>query len=713
MANQLNPSQETAVKHFQGAALVLAGAGAGKTRVLTQRVAHLIRNHQISPSRILVVTFTNKAAKEMKARLQSQLGEELVKRVWVGTFHAICARLLRQEIHRLGYTSSYVIYDTDDQVKLIKEVLNHMNLDDKKFRPRQLLRQVSRFKNQGWSTTEAKKQAFEFAEQIAASVYEAYQEKLAFNNALDFDDLLILTLTLLKDNPDLCFRYQQHFEHILVDEYQDTNAVQFALVRLLAHRHHNLFVVGDVDQSIYSFRHADFQIILRFQEDFPGAKVIKLEENYRSTRHILEAANTLISNNRERFEKTLISIRGEGEPLRYYAARNGYNEVDKVVQEIQNLSLKGHTYGDFCILYRTNAQSRLFEERLIKHNIPHQLIGGFRFYDRKEIKDLMAYLKVLYNPLDSLSLKRVINTPRRGIGAKSLQNLEQLSEKEGLSLWDTLRSEHVLQQLSKKLQKNLSEFTGWLGDLRDQKMRLPALIEAVYTRSGYQAEIEKLESQEQEDKLSYIESFIQAAYEFEHQKGSQDLGEFLEHLALISDVDGLKAEGKLVTLMTVHAAKGLEFPVVFVTGLEEGMFPHQRSMWAENEGDDGPLEEERRLMYVAMTRAQDILYLTHAQQRNIHGQTQYQESSRFIDEVASYLPESGQTVSQYFKPSQPAETSSPLELNIGDEVTHELWGSGSVEQVYASGSRQIAIVVFPGQVGKRILDLSTAPLQKV
>lgn len=720
-AQMLNPNQKLAAEHPGGPMLVLAGAGAGKTRVLTHRVAFLIEKMQIPASRILVVTFTNKAAKEMKERLLGLLGQAAVDRLWIGTFHSICGRLLRQEIHRLGYTSSFVIYDTDDQEKLLKEILNALDLEPKQARSWQ--RRISGLKNRGLRPAEFRREAHDFQDLTLARIYDLYQERLARNNALDFDDLLMLTLRLLEEQPDLRERWQQHFLHLLVDEYQDTNRVQFNLLRLLAQKHRNFFVVGDVDQSIYSFRHADFQIILGFQADYKDAVIIKLEENYRSKKPILAAANTLIDFNRDRFDKVLLSTRGEGEPLQYHEARSEYQEADFVVRQIQRLMERGHSPGEICVLYRTNAQSRLFEERLIQNGIPHQLIGAFRFYERKEIKDLLAYLRVIHNPLDDLSLKRLLNTPKRGIGAKTQQGLEHRAEREGLSFWDTLCSPNCLSEVPAKARTALKNLMQWLQTLREQPpATVSELIQSVYTGSGYAEEIRKGDPTEAEERESHIESLIQAAREYQENLPKGNLGGFLEQVSLMSDIDSLKEEGRLVTLMTIHAAKGLEFPVVFVTGLEEGVFPHSRSIAAEENGEDGPIEEERRLMYVAMTRAEDLLWLTHAQQRTFFGAPQYQQPSRFLEEIEAHLPESKES-SSLWHPSEPtvrntfqAEPPTPSSnqsLSEGCRVFHSQWGMGRVEKITGSGSRKIVIVAFGSGIGKRILDLNSAPLERV
>ncbi len=716
---ELNPNQQSAVQFGQGPVLVLAGAGAGKTRVLTYRVAHLIQQEKVSPSRILVMTFTNKAAREMKDRLVHLIGGADTSRIWAGTFHSVCVRLLRQEAEAMGYTRRFVIYDTQDQEKLMREILREMELDPTQYKPRSMLRQVSGLKNQGLSPAAFRQGDLEFHEMTLSRVYERYQTQIARHNAMDFDDLLLVTLQMLQRHPHLLKRYQQHFQYVLVDEYQDTNSVQFELLRLLSAPQQNVFAVGDVDQSIYSFRHADFQIILRFQQDYQGASVIKLEHNYRSTSAILEAANTLIAHNRDRFEKILISTRGAGEKLKLHQAQNEYQEADFVLAQIRKQkSLGQFDYGDICVLYRTNAQSRLFEERLVQNNIPHQVVGAFRFYDRKEIKDLMAYLSVIYNPLDNLNFKRILNTPKRGMGAKSQLSLSHASEREGLSIWDVVQVPEVVAALPKRVRPVVSKLIDWLKQLQTFSGTLAELIQDIYLQSGYQAELAK-DDETFEERSHYVQQFIQAARDFVPQSTETALGDFLEHLALISDIDHLKDSGRLIRLMTVHAAKGLEFPVVFITGLEEGVFPHQRSIVAEDDGLDGPIEEERRLMYVAMTRAEERLYLSSAKCRSLHGQTHYQAMSRFLEEIEGHLPDAAIQKSvldtePLFDSSVPEPDSAGLaDLQKGEPVYHPEFGNGTVEKVYSSGNRPIAIVHFPQGFGKRILDLRNAPLQRL
>lgn len=739
----LNVHQREAAEHLNGPLLVLAGAGSGKTRVLTQRVGNLVQHHQVSPSRILVVTFTNKAAKEMKERLIKLIGEEQVRRLWVGTFHAICSRILRENIELLGYDRRFVIYDPDDQKKTMRGVLEKLNLDPKQYPIPKQLSMVSRIKNGGAAPADG---GFNLKANREKDIYEAYQTALKGNNALDFDDLLRLTTQLLQEQEDVLNRYQKWFQYILVDEYQDTNPVQFDMITLLAEQHQNVFVVGDVDQSIYSFRHADFRIILRFQQDYPNARTIKLEENYRSTHPIIAASNAVIAHNRERFEKTLISTQGEGEPLHYHEAYDGLAEAQQVLNQIRALrQSRQYGYGDMCVLYRTNAQSEPFERHLIKAGIPHIILGAFRFYERKEIKDMMAYLRVLFNPLDGINFQRILNTPKRGIGNKTIADLNELCQSNGLSMWEGLQHPMVMAQMGRG-RKTLTEFGEWLNQTSQlaPSLSLPTLIDKIYRESGYEQEIRSEEEADKaEQREENVKVFVQSAREFDERRikegvpDEEALGAFLEHLSLISDVDSLKEEGGSVTLMTVHTAKGLEYPVVFVTGLEEGTFPHSRSI-AEMDKNPLALEEERRLMYVAMTRAKKLLYLSHARQRtNYDGSKELKQPSRFFAEIptqyldkapsnvikrTSSTPSSGglMTGREFYmnrfqeKPPVPAKPpGTVLKLHKGDQVKHAEWGYGRVEGISESGSKRIAIVAFTDKIGKRILDLGTAPLEKV
>lgn len=649
----LNPSQQQAVEHLHGPALVLAGAGAGKTSVLTQRVERLVTRGHVHPSRMLVVTFTNKAAREMKERLAKLLGWQQVKEIWAGTFHSICCRVLRQHIEALnmGYGNNFVIYDPKDQEKTMDLTVRSLNLDPKDYQAYQLLNKIGKYKNAGLTPDEIP--AGSVDDPFEIRLYRAYQQTLSQNNALDFDDLLFLTLRLLREQEEVRLQLQQRFEQILVDEYQDTNTVQFELIRLLGERHRNLFVVGDVDQSIYSFRNANFRIILRFQEDYPDARIIKLEENYRSTGHILSAANDLIQHNQERFEKVLRATRGQGEPLRFHQALNEDEEAAWIAAQIKRISETGQPFGNFAILYRTNAQSRVYEQKLIQYALPYHVVGGFRFYDRREIKDMLCYLQVIHNPQDSLSLKRILNVPKRGVGAKAVETLETSAtfEGRGLTLFEAIQTFRVVDTLPLKAQSGVQFLASFLQQIRQQKLPVAELLERVFNESGYRAEVEaEPDSKKRQDRLDNVAALIQAAIEFEvdaqNNKGDpSDLGAFLEKIALFSDTDKLKDENKSISLMTVHAAKGLEFPVVFLPGVEEGIFPHIRSILDDNAQQ--AIEEERRLMYVAITRAKNQLFLTYASQRRNKRAAVHNRLSRFMVEIAHHMRLPGELLVEF------------------------------------------------------------------
>ncbi len=644
----LNPSQQEAVDHVHGPALVLAGAGAGKTSVLTQRVFKLLSRGDLAPEELLVVTFTNKAAREMKERLALMLGWKVVKKIWAGTFHSICCRILRKHIKalKLGYNTRFAIYTPKDQEKIMDLAIRSMNLDPKDYKASQMLSLVSKYKNTGMSPDDIPSHSVD--DPFIIRVYRAYQESLVLNNAVDFDDLIGLSLQLLRDHEETRTALQQQFHQVLVDEYQDTNNVQFELIRLLGGFHRNVFVVGDVDQSIYSFRHANFRIILRFQEDYPDAKLIKLEENYRSTGHILEAANDLIQANSERFEKVLRSTRGKGEPIRFHQATDEMDEATYIVNQIKRIQENnGKSFGQFALLYRTNAQSRLYEQKLIQYSIPYHVVGGYRFYDRREIKILLAYLNFLNNPQDSLSLKQIINIPKRGIGAKALETLETSAtfEGRGLTLWEALQTERVRVQVPPRAQEGIAELISFFKQIMAEKLPMSELVTEVFIRSGFKDEIEKDEdSKKRENRLENVQAFIQAAAEYEENTDDKtDLSGFLEHIALFSDSDK-KEQDKAVNLMTVHAAKGLEFPVVFLPALEEGTFPHVRSLLDDNK--EAAIEEERRLMYVAITRAKDQLYITYATQRRNQRAVIHHRLSRFVYEIAHHMRVPGELLAE-------------------------------------------------------------------
>ncbi|REJ36795.1 MAG: DNA helicase PcrA, partial [Bacillota bacterium] len=631
----LNETQLAAVQHTEGPLLIIAGAGSGKTRVLTYRIAYLLEVKGVPPWAILAVTFTNKAAREMRERVTRLIGPA-GEQVWVGTFHATCVQILRRHADRLGFPRHFLIFDTADQLAAVKETLKELNLDPKRYEPRGILAAISAAKNELLDPAGYAAQATDFWERTVARVYEGYQAKLKQNGAFDFDDLILATVRLFREDPAVLEHYQERFRYLMIDEYQDTNRAQYVLVNMLASRHRNLCVVGDADQSIYRFRGADIRNILDFERDYPDATVIKLEQNYRSTKRILEAANNVIANNLDRPEKKLWTHNPEGDPIIFYQAGDEREEAAFVGDEIRHGVLEeGRSYRDFAILYRTHAQSRTFEEEFIRRGIPYRIVSGVRFYERKEIKDLLAYLRLIFNPYDSLSLRRIINVPKRGIGDTTLSRLDDYAAAMGMPLYETLNDEAALAELSPAAAGKVRAFyelvEGWRRLVG--AVSLTALAERVLEESGYLAELHAERSVEAEARIENLKEFLSVTRQFELEQG-QDLGAFLEHVALVSDVDVYDPQADSVVMMTLHAAKGLEFPVVFLVGMEEGVFPHSRAVM-----EPGELEEERRLCYVGMTRAKERLYLTCAQQRMLYGEPVASAVSRFVGEIPEHLVE--------------------------------------------------------------------------
>ena len=629
----LNPAQKRAVEHRDGPLLIMAGAGSGKTKVLTCRIANLLA-HGVQPWHILAITFTNKAATEMRERVDNLIGE-LAKEVWLSTFHSFCARFLRREIEGYGkYKHNFVIYDTTDSQTVIKQCIKEMNLDDKQYTPNHVLNTISNAKNQMQTPAEYARLAGNFHEEKLAALYELYQKKLQENNAMDFDDLLMISVQLLQDNEEIRTKYQRRFQYILVDEYQDTNGAQYQLTKLLAAGYRNLCVVGDADQSIYGWRGADMRNILDFEKDYPEATVIKLEQNYRSTKTILAAANAVIEHNINRKPKKLWTENAQGEPLTVYEARDERDEADYIDSTIEEMHSKQNVaYGDVAILYRTNAQSRVIEETFMRRGLPYTMVGGLKFYDRKEIKDILAYLRLIYNPLDTVSLLRVINTPKRGIGATSIARLTQYAEESGQPLFAILANPDELAQvpgLTARASKPLLAFASMIFSLMGEapEMHLDDLVEKVLDETKYIEELQKDKKTENESRIENLHEFVGVARDFEHDEENPDLETFLSQLSLVSDIDNADMEDDRVTLMTLHAAKGLEFPVVFMAGMEEGLFPHSRTLTEPDE-----MEEERRTCYVGITRAQRKLYLTYARQRMLYGRPNAFPSSRFLAEI--------------------------------------------------------------------------------
>jgi DNA helicase II / ATP-dependent DNA helicase PcrA len=725
LLNGLNSMQRKAVETTEGPVLVVAGAGSGKTRVLTHRVAYLLAYKKIHPWNILAITFTNKAAREMKERISSLVGAN-AEEIWISTFHAMCVRILRRDIDRIGYSRNFTILDTSDQLSVIKQVLKEENLDPKKFEPRALLNKISSAKNSLLGPAEMKAKATDFMDEVSAQVYEKYQHKLRTNESLDFDDLLMQTVHLFYQVPEVKEYYQRKFQYIHVDEYQDTNHAQYVLVKLLAGHFQNICVVGDADQSIYRFRGADISNILQFERDYPQAQLIKLEQNYRSTKKILEAANHLIAHNTERKPKNLWTENESGSEIRLFEADTEHEEAHYVAEQILKGRNEGIDYKDFAILYRTNAQSRVLEEVLLKSNIPYQVVGGIKFYERKEIKDLLAYLRLIVNPNDDLSLTRVINVPRRGIGAATLEKISSYATKHDLSLFQAiLEAEQI--GLTKRALTPLTEFAQLISQLHQMVEYLSSveLTEEVLSLTGYREELKKENTLEAQSRLENIDEFLSVAQEFEKRNEDKSLTAFLTDLALISDLDTLDESGEdekstsFVSMMTLHSAKGLEFPHVFLVGMEEGIFPHNRSLDDENE-----MEEERRLAYVGITRAEKELHLTRARTRMIFGHTSANPPSRFLKEIPVDLIETigkarptGLTASPVRQPLSRRPIVRPtinqdLDWRVGDKVEHKKWGVGTVVKVQGEGEDVELNVAFPNMGVKKLLA-RFAPITKV
>lgn len=710
LLEELNPPQREAVCHKEGPLLILAGAGSGKTRVLTYRIAYLL-SLGVDGQRILAVTFTNKAAQEMRERVAGLVGP-VAEQIWISTFHAACVRILRQDGTAIGLDRNFVIFDTQDQVILVKEALKELNMSDENFNPRALLSSISAAKNELVRPEEYEEKAADFWASAVAEVYPVYQRKLVQNSALDFDDLIMRTVRLLEENPKILQKYQERFRHILIDEYQDTNHAQYTLVNLLARRYRNLCVVGDDDQSIYSFRSADIRNILEFEEDYPEVKTVRLEQNYRSTKKILQAANELIANNHYRKSKALWTENAEGSPVTLFQAADEREEAWWVVAEIEALVAKeGRSLSDFALLYRINAQSRSFEDLLIAKGIPYKVVGGTRFYDRREIRDILAYLRLVYNPKDRVSLRRVINSPKRGIGAVTQEKVISFLDASGLTLMEGLSRIDEAPGLSGRALKAVAEFYDLLCLAMELKEveSVSRLTKTILEKSGYLHELRAEETVEAKSRLENLDEFLAVTAEFEKESDDRSLGAFLETVALVAEVDDYQQDQQTVTLMTVHSAKGLEFPVVFLVGLEEGTFPHSRSLMEEAE-----IEEERRLCYVGMTRAQERLCLTHASMRTLYGGTKYCIPSRFISEIppetllqSAKGPEKSST--QIRGGEEPKKTE--MTLTPGDRVSHGKWGVGTVVSIKGAGEEAEATVAFPGLGIKKLL-LALAPLTK-
>ncbi|WP_292262380.1 DNA helicase PcrA [Megasphaera sp.] len=726
----LNDRQCEAVKHTEGPLLITAGAGSGKTKVLTCRIAHLLELG-VAPYRILAITFTNKAAKEMKERVTNLVGAQ-ADSIWLSTFHSFCAKLLRFEVDGFhGYTRNFTIYDSSDQLVLVKDCLKKLNLDDKQFTPRSVLGTISSAKNVLMDAKAFAAKASDFYEQKVADVYALYQEKLRENNAVDFDDLLFLAVRLLQENEEVREKYQSRFQYILVDEYQDTNHAQYALTKILAARWRNICVVGDADQSIYAWRGADIRNIIDFTRDYPDAASIKLEQNYRSTKTILHAANAVIDNNESRPKKTLWTENPTGNKIIHYQAQTEHDEADYIAGVIYNRHEISHEpYGDMAILFRTNAQSRVLEEKLMRYAIPYTMVGGTKFYDRKEIKDVLAYLRLLYNPEDSLSLTRIINVPKRNIGATTMEHVAAYAEAQGISLFEALSSTDEI-PVTKRAKASLENFAAMIFDLLNdiEGKDVLSLIETVIKQTGYGDMLDKEAEHDPqgESRKENVGEFLSVAKDYMDSNPEGNLQDFLENVALVSDVDDFESSDSKVTLMTLHAAKGLEFPVVFLTGLDEGLFPHSRTLM-----DPAQVEEERRLAYVGITRAERQLYVTNAVTRTMYGRISAYMPSRFLAEIPpqfmedyhrkSAMPQSRTTavpgkqrVSILTKPvasSLPKKHAVTDTFAKGDKVRHKIWGIGTVLDVIGEGPNMQMKIQFPTK-GVRQVVVKYAPLEKV
>ena len=718
LLDSLNDVQREAVQHANGPLLILSGAGSGKTRVITHRIAYLIKHHDISPFRILAVTFTNKAAREMKDRLDGLLEGGVSRDLWVSTFHATCARILRRDIEKLepgtqhskkrAYTRDFTIFDTGEQATLVKDVLRQLNYSDKQYNPRSILSLISRAKNEFISPTAYQEQADGYFESIVAKVYPLYQDGLCLNNSLDFDDLLLFTVDLLKQNAEVCEFYQSKFEYILVDEYQDTNRCQYELVRLLTGEKQNICVVGDDDQSIYAFRGADIRNILDFEEDYPNTRVLRLEQNYRSTQNILDAAWNVVQNNRERKPKKLWTEQEEGERITCYEAMDENDEAGYVGTQIEDWRAEGVDYKDFAVFYRTNAQSRIFEEAFRAANIPYQIVGGVGFYDRMEIKDLLAYLRVMCNPSDSMSVRRIINVPSRGIGATTLERLIDFAATEDITLFEAVQRVDEITAINRGLQTKVERFAK-IFDKFDASTLPTDALDYVLNVTGYLKNLEAQNTIEAQNRVENIEELINAVIEYEDNEPEPSLSDYLENVALIADIDTMETDSTdMVTLMTLHSAKGLEFPFVFIVGMEDGYLPHQRSMNSEAE-----LEEERRLCYVGITRAMEQLYLSHAKSRRTFRETEYRVPSRFIAEIPEHLI---RHVDRYRSPFR--ESAGVYEAGLEDAddyyvnqiVHHDRFGRGKVTKIRKAGRDVYVTVRFSRAGMTKQFAASFAPL---
>jgi DNA helicase-2/ATP-dependent DNA helicase PcrA len=723
LLESLNPVQAEAVLHTDGPVLIIAGAGSGKTRALTHRIAYLIREHGVSPYTILAITFTNKAAREMAGRVEGLLGERIAKGMWILTFHSTCARILRREHEHVGVPSSFTIYDENDTERLLTQVLKELNLDAKRFPPRAMSAAIGKAKDHVLSAEQFSSAAGNFYEQTIARVYEAYEARKKAAGALDFDDLITETVVLFRDHPEVLEHYQERFRYLMIDEYQDTNRAQYELANLLAAKYRNICVVGDADQGVYSWRGATIANLLDFERDYPDAAVFLMEQNYRSTQNILAVANALIEHNVQRKPKSLWTETSGGELAVRYRADNEHEEALFVAEETQRLvDDESHRYSDVAVFYRTNAQSRVLEDVLMRAGLPYKVVGGVRFYQRREIKDVLAYLRLLVNPQDVISARRVINTPKRGIGDATVAALEGFAQTEEIAFLEAARRAEQIDLLAARAKGAVFGFVQVMERLQeafDSGATPSRMIDAAATESGYLLELETERTVEAEGRIENIRELQGVAAEFEARDPEGQLTDFLESVSLISEQDEYEEESGNVTLMTLHNAKGLEFPVVFIIGMEDGVFPHYRSM-----GDSAELEEERRLAYVGITRARERLYLCNAWSRTLFGTTSYNPPSRFLGEIPNDLlrelegdsEDGGRVIGggggSWIREAVTTGGRAPVEVSAGDTVQHDKWGEGVVVTVSGTGSDAEATVIFE-DVGQKRLLLAYAPLRRV
>ncbi len=720
----LNEKQKEGVLHTEGPLLILAGAGSGKTRVITHKIAYLIEEKRVFPSNILAITFTNKAAKEMKERVEGLL-KGRVEDIWMGTFHSMCVRILRREIESIGYKRNFSIYDSLDQKTLVKECITEKNLNKETFQEKPIISIISSLKDDMIDPDDYINENYkDYYRRNVGEIYGLYEEKLKKNNALDFDDLILKTVFLLKSDERIREKYQSKFEYIFVDEYQDTNKSQYELIKYLSGKHGNICVVGDEDQSVYGWRGADIRNILNFERDFKGAEVIKLEQNYRSTGNILDVANSIIKNNTERKGKKLWTAKERGQYATLKINFDEKEEANFVTQKVIDLVKEGkYKYGDFVILYRTNAQSRSFEETFIRNSIPYKIVGGLKFYDRKEVKDLIAYLRLIQNPLDDISLRRIINVPKRGIGASTLGKIEKYTSQTGESIYGALLDLDKIQGLSGRARNVIKSFTAMINKFLAMKeiMGVRDFIEEVVYSTGYIKELEEENSVESQSRIENLKEFISVAVDFETNYEGGTLEDFLANVSLLSDVDKTDERKDVVTMMTVHGAKGLEFPVVFLVGMEEGLFPISRALDSIHE-----MEEERRLCYVAVTRAEELLYISYANLRTIYGNTTYSLPSRFLKEIPDDIlkicknderKEKQEDEIEYeertdIKNRFEKKVNLKEDIQIGSKVNHKMWGMGTVVQIKKVGGDKEIVVAFENKGLKKLL-LSIAPIEFV